>query len=147
VTTQRSKDSTRTSEEAPPTVLQRTGNLVFRSRRRLATSLAVVIAVVLGYHVIFGQNGITIYQQKRLEDQTLSKEILELQAQNAALKDHVERLKNSPDAIEHEAREKLHYARPGEVIYTLNEKPDDSHAPDRAPKSAPVDAASVVPKP
>jgi cell division protein FtsB len=26
---------------------------------------------------------------------------------------------SGPDAIEHEAREKLHYAKPGEVIYTL----------------------------
>ena len=97
--------------------------LAFRSRRRIATALAVVLAVVLGYHVVFGQNGLTIYQQKKLEDRTLSLKIHDLQEQNSQLKAHVERLKNSPDAIEHEAREKLHYTRPGEVIYTLNEKP------------------------
>jgi len=39
----------------------------------------------------------------------------------------VERLKKDPDAIEHEAREKLHYARPGEVIYTL--PPDPKQKP------------------
>jgi cell division protein FtsB len=49
----------------------------------------------------------------------LRKEIDELQQENARLRDHIERLKSDPDAIEHEAREKLHYAKPGEVIYTL----------------------------
>ena len=43
----------------------------------------------------------------------------ELQQENARLKDHIEKLRSDPDAIEHEAREKLHYAKPGEVIYTL----------------------------
>jgi len=31
----------------------------------------------------------------------------------------LKKLKSDPDAIEHEAREKLHYAKPGEVIYAL----------------------------
>jgi cell division protein FtsB len=35
------------------------------------------------------------------------------------MKDRIEHLKSDPDAIEREAREKLHYAKPGEVIYTL----------------------------
>jgi cell division protein FtsB len=41
-------------------------------------------------------------------------------------------LKSDPDAIEYEAREKLHYARPGEVIYTLNNQPQPTNdtAPD-----------------
>ncbi len=41
------------------------------------------------------------------------------------MKDHVDHLQNDPDAIEHEARARLHYTRPGEVIYTLNDKPAD----------------------
>jgi cell division protein FtsB len=35
------------------------------------------------------------------------------------MRDQIERLKSDPDAIEHKAREELHYAKPGEVIYTL----------------------------
>ena len=42
-----------------------------------------------------------------------------LQKENEQLKGHVERLKSDPNAIEHQAREELHYTRPGEVIYTL----------------------------
>jgi cell division protein FtsB len=43
----------------------------------------------------------------------------ELQRENARLKGHVDRLQSDPSAIEHQAREELHYTRAGEVIYTL----------------------------
>ena len=46
-------------------------------------------------------------------------EIKQLQDENAHLREHVEQLKSDPDAIEHEAREKLHYAKPNEVIVAL----------------------------
>ena len=98
----------------------RVGGFLFRIRRRIATALAVVLAVVFGYHVVVGRNGVTAYQQKRVEDRELQRQIDGLQQENDRLKDHVEHLKNDPDAIEREAREKLHYARQGEVIYTLN---------------------------
>ncbi|QNI34861.1 septum formation initiator family protein [Alloacidobacterium dinghuense] len=94
-------------------------------RRRIATAAAVVLAVFLGYHVIFGRNGVTAYQEKRLEDKDLQKQIQQLQDENGRMKDHVDHLQNDPDAIEHEARARLHYTRPGEVIYTLNDKPAD----------------------
>lgn len=87
--------------------------------------LAILCALFLGYHVIFGQNGLTIYQQKRAEDKDLTRQIQELQQENGRLKAHTERLQGDKDAIEHEAREKLHYARPNEVIYTLDDKPQD----------------------
>ena len=35
------------------------------------------------------------------------------------MRQHIDHLNSDPDAIEREAREKLHYAKPGEVIYTL----------------------------
>jgi cell division protein FtsB len=49
------------------------------------------------------------------------------------LRARIERLKSDPDAIEHEAREKLHYAKPGEVIYTLPAEPEE-HQPGGASK-------------
>jgi len=103
-------------------------------RRRIATAAAVLLAVFLGYHVIFGQNGVTAYQQKRLEDKDLQKQIQQLQEENARMKDHVDHLQNDPDAIEHEARARLHYTRPGEVIYTLNDKPADRTSAQSPPK-------------
>jgi cell division protein FtsB len=98
----------------------RVGGFLFRIRRRIATALAVVLAVFFGYHVVVGRNGVSAYEQKRVEDRELHRQIEGLQQENDRLKDHVEHLKSDPDEIEREAREKLHYARDGEVIYTLN---------------------------
>ena len=51
------------------------------------------------------------------------KQINDIQQENAQLRKQIDRLKSDPDAIEHEAREKLHYAKPGEVIYSLPTPP------------------------
>jgi cell division protein FtsB len=114
-----------------PNVVRAAG-FAYRMRRRIATAAAVALAVFLGYHVIFGQNGVTAYQQKRTEDKELQKQIRQLQDENGRMKDHVDHLQNDPDAIEHEARERLHYTRPGEVIYTMNDNPADKTAATRS---------------
>ncbi len=93
-------------------------------RRRMLTVGLMLAGGYFGYHAVFGQNGLTVYQQKRAEDRQLQQQIEQLQSENTRLKTHVEQLKSDPDAIEHEARERLHYARPGEVIYTLNQRQD-----------------------
>ena len=87
--------------------------------RKVATCAAALLALGLGYHVIFGQNGLTAYQQKRLDAQSLGRQLNSLERENEALKGHVDRLQHDPNSIEHQAREELHYTRPGEVIYTL----------------------------
>jgi cell division protein FtsB len=87
--------------------------------RKVATGAAALLALGMGYHVIFGQNGLTVYQQKRQDAQALDRQLHSLKRENDLLKGHVERLQNDPNAIEHQAREELHYTRPGEVIYTL----------------------------
>ncbi len=99
---------------------------IFSNRRRFATAAAGVLAGAVGYHVVFGHNGLTAYQQKRLDAQTLQQQVDDLARENADLKGHVDRLQKDPDAIEHQAREELHYTRPGEVIYTLPAKPADT---------------------
>lgn len=91
------------------------------SWRKVATVAAAALATGLGYHVVFGQNGLTAYQQKRQEARALSQQLQSLQHENDLLKGHVDRLQDDPNAIEHQAREELHYTRPGEVIYTMPE--------------------------
>jgi cell division protein FtsB len=76
-----------------------------------------------------GRRVATAYQQKRNQHQALQKEILQLQQQNSRLQDHVQHLQSDPNAIEHEARVILRYAKPGEVIYALNDKPEAKQAP------------------
>jgi cell division protein FtsB len=86
------------------------------SWRKVATGAATLLALAMGYHVIFGQNGLTVYQQKRQDAQSLDSQLRSLQRENDLLKGHVDRLQSDPNAIEHQAREELHYTRPGEVI-------------------------------
>ena len=81
-----------------------------------------MIAVSLGYHALFGANGLSVYQQKRNQHQVLQSQIQQLQQENGRLQQHVDHLKSDPDAIEHEARVILRYAKPGEVIYALDDK-------------------------
>ena len=90
-----------------------------RAWRPAATAVAVALTLLLGWHAVNGRNGLTVWQQKRAEDRQLQKDIQGLQQENAQLRERIEHLKSDPEAIEHEAREKLHYAKPGEVIYTL----------------------------
>jgi cell division protein FtsB len=94
---------------------------LYGQRRRVATVAAAVLAAGVGYHVVFGQNGLTAYENKKQDARMLARELDELNAENDALKGHVERLQNDPGAIEHQAREALHYTRPGEVIVALPE--------------------------
>ena len=91
--------------------------------RMYATAAAAVLTLAVGYHVVFGQNGLTAYEQKKQDARMLSQEMRDLNAENDELKGHVERLENDPGAIEHQAREALHYTRPGEVIVTLPAEP------------------------
>lgn len=103
----------------PPTLSQQLVSSVARVWRPAGSILAVALALLLTWHVINGKHGLSVWQQKRMEDRQLRKEIDGLEQENARLRQHVEKLKSDPHAIEREAREKLHYAKPGEVIYTL----------------------------
>jgi cell division protein FtsB len=88
-------------------------------RRKVATVAAAALALAVAFHVVCGANGLTAYQQKRQEAQQLKQQMQDLQHENDLLSEHVSRLQSDPNAIEHQAREELHYTRPNEVIYTL----------------------------
>lgn len=90
-----------------------------RMRRKLATAAVGVLACLLGYHVVFGANGLMVYEQKRSEFRQLEEQNRIIQQQNQELERQIKALKNDPQAIEKEAREQLHYVRSGEVVYTL----------------------------
>ena len=92
---------------------------MFTWRRTTATAVAALLALAMGYGVVFGHNGLTAFEQKRQEEHRLREQMHILEQENSRLRGHVERLQSDPGAIEHQAREELHYTRPGEVIYTL----------------------------
>jgi cell division protein FtsB len=99
--------------------LLRAVRLAYSGRRRLATAAVVLLAAGISYHVIFGSNGMVVFQQKRAEFKQLQREIEGLQKENDRYTRQIQALKSNPDAIEREAREQLRYAKPGEVIYVL----------------------------
>ena len=134
---------TATPANPPVPFPRRLVSSAYRNRRRLATCSAMMLAALLGYYAVAGDNGITIYKQKRIEDRQLAKRIEDLKQENTRLQAHVERLKSDPDAIEHEARNTLHYARPGEVIYTLRDAPDATRSAAPAANANPATPSSA----
>jgi cell division protein FtsB len=86
-------------------------------RRRLATAGVAMLAAWLFLHVMFGANGMVIYRSKLAERQKLQADIDKLQKENDLYMQQIRSLQSDPKAIEKEAREQLHYARPGEVVY------------------------------
>jgi cell division protein FtsB len=123
------KDETNTAAAEPEEPLRvRAADWVQRIWRPAGTAVAVVLALLLTWHVIHGRHGLSVWQHERAQDKLLQKQIQELQTENAAMKDRIEHLKSDPDAIEREAREKLHYAKPGEVIYALPDTPQSPAA-------------------
>jgi len=90
---------------------------LYAARRRLATAGVLLLTVWLFLHVMFGANGMVVYRGKRAEYQKLQSEIDRLQNENDSYTQQIKSLQSDPKAIEKEAREQLHYTRPGEVVY------------------------------
>lgn len=110
------------------TVHRLTGWL-YLSRRRIATAGVVVLTAMLGFHVVFGANGVFVYAQKRSEHQKLEQELKSLQLENERLSQSIKALRTDPKTIEKEAREQLRYTRPGEVVYALpSDKPAQTNS-------------------
>lgn len=105
----------------------------YGARRRLATGAVLLLTAWLFVHVVFGANGMVIYKQKVSEYRRLDKDVKNLEQENQQAAEQIKDLKSDPETIEKEAREQLHYARPGEVVYV-------SPAPQKAP-STQTDAA------
>lgn len=91
--------------------------------RPAGTAVAVVLALLVTWHVIYGRHGVSVWQQKRAEDRALQQEIKDLQQENAEMRQLVQRLESDPEAIEREAREKLHYTKQGEVVVAMPAQP------------------------
>ncbi len=120
--------------EAESGIAQQAAAWLFRSRGRIATVVLVTLSLLIAYFVIFDKDGLASYEQKKHQAQALQQKIDALLQQNQQMAIHNQRLKNDPDTIEHEAREQLHYTRPGEVIYTLPEAPRSDPATQKPAK-------------
>ena len=57
--------------------------------RQAGTIVAVALALLMTWHVIYGKDGLSVWQQKRAEDRSLQQQIQQLQQENAHLRQHV----------------------------------------------------------
>lgn len=113
--------------------LRPTWNRLYRLRRRIATTAILVLAAWVFLHVTFGANGMVVFKQKRAAIKDLQRQVDDLQKESDRYSEQIKALKTDPQAIEKEAREQLHYARPGEVVYVppaaaTPQKPDTKAA-------------------
>lgn len=94
-----------------------------RLLRLLAVGASATVLCMAAYYVVFSANGLMVYRDKRRTSQDLDRQIKTLQQQNSVMESEVKALKTDPKAIEKEARERLHYTKPGEVVYSLPTAP------------------------
>ncbi|HEY1401108.1 MAG TPA: septum formation initiator family protein [Terriglobales bacterium] len=91
--------------------------------RRVGTVAVLLLTLGVVLHAMFGANGMVVYQQKRAERQALQSEVERLQKENDQYVERIKALKTDHRAIEREAREQLHYTRPGEYVYVAPDPP------------------------
>ncbi|MGO8796885.1 MAG: FtsB family cell division protein [Candidatus Sulfotelmatobacter sp.] len=97
--------------------LQPFATRVYGLRRRIATAAVALLAGLLFVHVMFGENGMIVYKKKKAEYQSLHAKVLKEQQENDLYTQRIHGMKTDQKAIEKEAREQLHYLRPGEYEY------------------------------
>ncbi len=106
------------------------GRWVYRMRRVLATFCIALLAVLIGYKVVFGANGMKVWEGKRAEVHSLEQEIDLQQQQQQDLQREVDALqRGDASVIEKEAREQLGYVKPGEVVLFEPRSKSDSRRP------------------
>ena len=129
----RPEDGLRAMVEQGPRAEAMAGRCIERTRpfwswlarewRRLGTAAAVLLAAGLLLHAMFGANGMVVYRQKRSELNLVQSDVDRLQKENDEYVARIKALKSNPAAIEKEAREQLHYTRPGEYVYVAPDPP------------------------
>lgn len=94
--------------------------LLYRLRHKVAAAGVGILLCIVAYYAVFAPNGLMDYQQKRRTSQDLDRQIKALQQQNGGMEQEIKALKSDPKTIEKEARERLRYARPGEIVFTVS---------------------------
>lgn len=102
---------------------ERLVQFAYTGRRKFGTFAVGFLVVVVGYHVVFGANGLTAYEAKRKQTIELAARIEQLKEENAKLATHNDRLQHDRGSIEESIRANLHYAKPDEVILTVAPPP------------------------
>jgi cell division protein FtsB len=102
----------------------------YRMRRVLMTLCLAALTVFIGYKVVFGANGMKVWEAKKAEASALQREIDHMVDEQAKLQRRVDGLRRGdPPLIEKEAREQLGYVKPGEVVLFEQRNKSDLKTP------------------
>lgn len=108
-----------------------------KTLKRIAIFVLALVSLGILVREIIGPNGYLTYQRKKKEYFRLQQQVQALSQQNQQLKQKISALKNNPEAVEKQARDQLHLAKPGELIYMLPDKKPAQTA-DAAPQNSPA---------
>src|SRR5436305_5075881 len=89
---------------------------------RTAYAITVLIGILYAFVVLRGENGIPGLMAKRHQVQQLEQENQRLVREIESKKSRIQRLQDNPGEQEHEIRQRLKLAKPGEKIYILDDK-------------------------
>ena len=110
------------------TAFMRKRNYVKADQKRRAarwriplTAAAVLLVLYFVVTRIVGEMGAVKYYRMKAQYHALTEDIAKLKQDNAMLMKEVSALKNDPDYLERVARDKLGFARPGEIVYYYGE--------------------------
>ncbi len=93
-----------------------------KTLRRNAIFVMALLSLVMLMHEIFGRNGYVTLQHEKKQYSGLQQQIQTVSEENQRLEQKINALKNNPEAVEKQARDQLHLAKPGEIIYMLPDK-------------------------
>ena len=94
-------------------------NLSRKARRELLLIVFFVCLFSYAYLLTYSSGGFIELDRTRLELEQLELENRQLHEMNRHKAQQLERMKSDPEELERILREKLDYARPGDVIITL----------------------------
>jgi len=93
---------------------------------RYARAILGLALLLLAIHDVFGSHGLLAMRRTQSQIQRLRGEIDRLNQENDDLNQQVKALRSDPKAVERIAREEMGLARPGEMIFKLADKPQES---------------------
>ena len=89
--------------------------------RRIVQTILLFIAAVIVVDALVGEQGLFAMLRARRQAEELAATIARQKAENARLRDEVNRLNDDPAAIEEVARRELGLIRPGEKVFIIKD--------------------------
>ena len=94
------------------------------SERTIVSGLIVVFSITIVTISLFGDKGLLELRALQSKEQSLQDEIRDIREQQAIWQTRLASMQDNPTYIENIAREKLGFVRENEIIFSLDDVPD-----------------------